>query len=67
MSPPPGRGQTSRVDSQGFAVLVGPRQDNLMGVAVTSARTSGLVLLYCLRFALADPETARGPAERSAR
>jgi Protein of unknown function (DUF2637) len=28
--------------------------------AVTAARTAGLVLLYCLRFALAPPETARG-------
>jgi Protein of unknown function (DUF2637) len=28
--------------------------------AVTAARTAGLVLLYCLRFALAAPETARG-------
>jgi hypothetical protein len=27
---------------------------------VAAARTSGLVLLYCLRFALAAPETARG-------
>jgi hypothetical protein len=28
--------------------------------AATAARTTGLVLLYCLRFALAAPETARG-------
>jgi hypothetical protein len=28
--------------------------------AVAAARTTGLVLLYCLRFALAAPETARG-------
>jgi hypothetical protein len=28
--------------------------------AVTAAKTSGLVLLYCLRFALAAQETARG-------
>jgi uncharacterized protein DUF2637 len=28
--------------------------------AAATARTAGLVLLYCLRFALAGPETARG-------
>ena len=28
--------------------------------AAATARTAGLVLLYCLRFALAAPETARG-------
>ena len=28
--------------------------------AAAAARIAGLVLLYCLRFALAAPETARG-------
>ena len=28
--------------------------------AAATARTAGLVLLYCLRFALAAPQTARG-------